>query len=51
MAPDPAEIDDRSSMHKIEEATGGAHQGAPRAGFEDDGNLEGIQDGRPAERD
>jgi hypothetical protein len=41
--------DDTSFLDKVEEATGGMHKPAPRAGFQEDGNLEGIQDGQQSE--
>jgi hypothetical protein len=45
-----AEDQDKSMLDKIEEATGGTHAPAPRAGYEDEGNFEGIQDAQQAER-
>jgi hypothetical protein len=41
----------KSVWVKIEEATGGMHKPAPRAGDQQEGNFEGIESSHVAERD
>jgi hypothetical protein len=44
-----AEPDDKSFLEKVEEATGGMHKPAPRAGDQQEGNFEGIEHSHDAE--
>jgi hypothetical protein len=46
---DEHDDDDKSVIDKIEEATGGMHKDVPLAGFDQEGNFEGIQDAQQAE--